>query len=458
MLNRQSLQVIQSGDDKEVYTKITDCALFMATGGYLEQANRLLTALWGYKLPHERDTWLPDTGFTVIWNAAGVYPAFIPFSLDDVDTIEKNMRGYIAKDKWAYQMPDTPWQALKGQDLWRKAIMTARLVKAAPAAPMDLHSIMTGEQGDMSSYMAKIEAYVKSVNVEASDAFPSAEGELEALVMLQKMVAEGYYPSDGLALGAELAARNGERGIAIQFAKLWAREAVQNPLSCNFPLLACSRHVAPLLLEGIVGGELGLSDGYVEAFLAEALTALDNRMAQGRTLVYGNLTWNELIQEISGEAIRMEGENVYDEAVCKSGWIGFKGANDAEIAHASEKLGIRLPEDYKDFLKITNGIRAFPLGNPPLLPVGQIDYLASVIEPYFFDIVLGVHTGQEQSLRLAVLISNYPDEQLVWLVPLNKEGTEWETWVYESWMPGSQIYPGFRFYIEDALSGMKNYE
>jgi hypothetical protein len=281
---------------------------------------------------------------------------------------------------------------------------------------------------------------------------------LEALETLKKMSAEGHNPSDGLALGAELAARNGQRETAIQFAKLWAREAVQNRGGCNFPVLACSRYVAPLLLEGVVGPELGLSDDFVEGFLSEVVTALDKRMASGRTLVYSSLGWKELILDISREAIRIEGTDVYNEAVCNSGWIGSKGADDLEIARATEKLSIQIPEDYTLFLKVSNGMLAFPLSNPPLLAVGQIDYLTNVIEPYFFEIILSLHNDLEENLRQAVLISKYPDEQLVWLMPVDKERTEWQTWFYASWMPGATVYPSFRFYIEDALAEMEAYK
>jgi hypothetical protein len=207
-------------------------------------------------MPHDRDTWLPDTTFMVLWDAAGSRPEIIPFSPANIDSIERNMRGYIATDRWGYKMPEGPWQGLKGQDLWRKAILTARMAKAAPVRRMDLNSILTEEAADTSNYMAKIGESLKSMNVEASDSYPSTEDELEALAMLKKMVAEGYNPSDGLAL-------------------------------------------------------LGLSDDFVKDFLTEVLTALDKRMAGGRTFVYSNLSWKELIENISREAIRIESTNVY---------------------------------------------------------------------------------------------------------------------------------------------------
>jgi len=458
MLSELSLRNIQSGDDKIVYTEVTKVALFMATGGYLKQANRLLSALWKYKLPHDRSTWLPDIAFTVLWNTVGSHPEVIPFPLDNIDSIERNMRGYIATDKWAYSMPELSWQELRGQDLWRKAIQTARLVKKDSAAAMDLTSLMAEQEGDMDALMAKVGQYIKSTSVEASDSFPSAYNEKEALAMLKKMVAEGFSPFDGLALGAELAARNGERDTAVQFARLWAQNAIQNPAGCNFPLLAASRHVAPMLLEGIVGPDLGLSADSVKEYSANVLTRLDERMTRGRSLVYGKLNWNQLIREISSEALRIEDEEVYGEDVRKSGWIGFEGAIAAEIATVEERLNINLPNDYKQFLETTNGMMPFPILNPPLVGVSQIRYLVDVVEPYFAEIIQNSYIREGDDLRHAVLISNYPDEQLVWLIPIDPEKPQWEMWFYAHWIPGVERFPSFRSYMEDALSRMQTYE
>ena len=63
MLTKQVFRTIQSHDQEEWYRKVTNVALFIATGGFLDEANRLLQALWKYNLPHDRNTWLPDQAF-----------------------------------------------------------------------------------------------------------------------------------------------------------------------------------------------------------------------------------------------------------------------------------------------------------------------------------------------------------------------------------------------------------
>jgi len=112
MLNKQTLQFIQAGADQEVYYTTTKVALYMAAGGYLVEADHILTALWAYKLPHSRDTWLPDIAFMVLWHSAGKHPDFVPFQLQAIDDIEKNIRGRIAMDRWGYKMSDKAWSYL----------------------------------------------------------------------------------------------------------------------------------------------------------------------------------------------------------------------------------------------------------------------------------------------------------------------------------------------------------
>ena len=414
MLTTHTLNTIQSGADEEVYCIVTDAALYLAAGGYLADANQVLTALWNYKLPHTRNTWLPDIAFTVLWHAAGKHPDFIPFELQEIDAIEKNMRGRIAMDRWGYKMPDKPWTELTGQDLLRKAYLTAALVK------------------------------------QEADVFPSAETELEALAMLTKMMQEGYYDEEGLALGAELAARNGQPDLAIRFAKRCVGKSLMRNRPPELCSIAASRHVAPLLLQKIVAPELELTDKVVQEYVAELLKVLESRLTQEQSLVYGHLSWKDLLQKLSD--------------VRQSGWLGYQGATEEEIRQVEEKLGITLPQDYRAFLAVTNGFMSTSLTDPALLPVAEIDYLQNVLDSFFFDIISDSHIELEddetfrENLSNAILISKFPDDQLVWLMPENNQKDRWKAWFYANWVPGEEPYPSFRAYIEAQLESISTYE
>jgi|GEM_PF-1204021 len=463
MLGKQTLDTIQAGSIEEIYPLVTNAALYMAAGGFLQEGNQLLSELWKYKLPHDRNTWLPDISFTVLWDAAGFRPEFIPFELQDMDEIERGMRAYIAIDRWSYSMPAMPWTELKGQDLLRKAFITAGMRKANDESPLSLDAILgmaaSENKDEGETYLDKIGKYMQSRSLQPSDQFPTKETELEALAMLEKLAIEDFPSDEGLALGAELAARHGEIDRSIHLIKKWGKLFL-NPLARpRIELLAGSRHVVPLLLKGVIADELELSEPIVTSFLSEATTMLDKRLVQGRSMAYGNLDWKTLLEQISNASISLDAE-MFEKDVIDAGWIGFQGAGSQNIGEAEKGLGLSLPEDYKSFLLVSNGIRSFPHCNPELAAVGEINYLKSIVDSDTygglcdFPINDTVHDTLESLLSRVILISRYPDEQMVWLIAPLKEGDLWETWFFAYWVPGERRYPGFRYFMEHQLTSI----
>lgn len=463
MLGKPTLDTIQSGSLEEIYPLVTNAALYMAMGGFLQQGNQLLSELWKYKLPHDRNTWLPDIAFTVLWDAAGFHPEFIPFELKDMYDIEREMRAYIATDRWAYSMPEKPWAELKGQDLLRKAFITAGMRKTDSVPPLSLDVLMSmataKKNEDGSTYLYRIGEYMASRSLQPSDQFPNKETELEALAMLEKLAAEDFNSYEGLTLGAELAARHGENDRSIRLIKKWGSLFLNPSIHPRHELLASSMHVAPLLLKGVIADELKLSESIVNSFLTEATTILDKRLVQGRSLSYGNLDWKKLLEEISKASIRLSPE-MFEKEVIDAGWIGFHSASSRDIEEAEKRLGLSLPEDYKGFLLASDGLRSFPRCNPDLLAVSGIDYIKNVVAPDTytglcdFPIDAIEPDTLESLLSRGIIISRYPDEQMVWLIAPCQEGGAWETWFFAYWVPGERRYPGFRYFIEHQLTSI----
>jgi len=463
MIGKHTLDTIQSGSLEEIYPSVTDAALYMAAGGFLQQGNQLLSELWKYKLPHDRNTWLPDIAFTVLWDAAGFRPEFIPFDLRNIDVIEREMRAYIATDRWAYKMPERPWNELKGQDLLRMAFITAGMVKENGESPLTLDVIMsmtaTEKVDDGSTYLDRIQKYMASLSLQPSDQFPHKDSELEALAMLEKLAAEDFSSDEGLALGAELAARHGEIESSIRLVKKWGSLFLNPSMRPRVELLAGSRHVAPLLLKGVIADELQLSEPTVNSFLMEATTILDNRLTRGQSLAYGNLDWKKLIEEISKASISLDAE-MFEKDVIDTGWIGVQGASTQKIQEAEKRLGLFLPEDYKSFLLISDGIRSFPHCNPELVAVKEIDYIKNLVDPDTYDGLCNFPINDievdtfESLLSRVILISRYPDEQMVWLIAPLEEGGAWETWFFAYWIPGEQRFLGFRYFMEHQLTSI----
>lgn len=265
MLNTDNLRTIEKGRRAHIYCKVTEIALFMATGGFLEEGNQLLQELWKFKRRHERDTWLADTAFTVLWSAAGAAPANVPFELGNIDEIERSMRNYIAIDKWAYEMPAMPWTSLSGVNLVRKAFITAGMFKNRAVPVQEDYEDVTDFMNDT----------LQAVNLQPEDEFPVAYKELLALEMIERLAEEEYDSDEAYALGAELAAKNDQPDTAIKLAKHWAKTPARPAL------IAAGRHVAPLLLQGVIAEELDLNKDNVNEYLEEAIIAM-NKSAMKR--------------------------------------------------------------------------------------------------------------------------------------------------------------------------------
>lgn len=56
-----------------------------------------------------------------------------------------------------------------------------------------------------------------------------------------------------------------------------------------------------------------------------------------------------------------------------SGWLGFPGAGEEEIAALEDRLGTRLPPSYRSFLRASNGFLQPGVIVPRLLATDEVD-------------------------------------------------------------------------------------
>lgn len=426
MLSKQTFRTIQSGKQDEWYNDVTNAALYIATGGFLIEANRLLKALWKYQLPHSRDTWLPDRSFETLWYVAGERPESVPFNLMNPDQLEIEHRVYCSGDSYVYKMPDVEWQQLTGKDAFRQASIFAQLI---------------------------------------NDELPGAEAELKSLQLLERSLGDkeqlaGYEICRAASLAAELAAKNEKQDIAIDMAKLWAVNYHDNWLSYSIPLMSCNRHVAPLLLKGVIAKELKLDEKLCKEFVNDAIDAMEGRINKGASLVYGELSWQEILEKLSALSIKTEPDMFTPEQKTNK-WIGKEPASVQAIEEAEKRLGLKLPDDYKEFLKVSNGFPEFPLVNPVLASAEEINFLVEAYKVYengILDITKDYPDEEKGTIgeyvERGIAISRFPAEQEVWLIP-SEDGNEWECWFFASWIPGEDRYKSFRHYIEAKIQQLE---
>jgi hypothetical protein len=191
-----------------------------------------------------------------------------------------------------------------------------------------------------------------------------------------------------------------------------------------------------------------------------------------------NFNWDSFLRRWSQEALTALGQDqstLPPEAIA-SGWLGYPGATDEQIAAAEARLGISLPPSYRNFLQVSNGwpqttpfiyriwsveeIDWFPArhqdwidaflerhGNEPIDPYNASAPAPSVPDRQYF--VYGAEQDCSQIrveyLHRALEISEKGDSAIYLLNPeiITKEG-EWEAWFFCDWLPGADRYPSFQ--------------
>jgi hypothetical protein len=151
--------------------------------------------------------------------------------------------------------------------------------------------------------------------------------------------------------------------------------------------------------------------------------------------------------------------------VLATGWLGYAGASNDQIAKAETRLGTILPPSYREFLKVTNGWRqATPIihklwsteeiewfsvrnqqwidaylrpGLPQLPSVGDKEYFTYGAEQNY-------QAVRAEYMQTALEISDTGDSAIYLLNPkvVTDEG-EWEAWFFANWLPGAYRYRSF---------------
>ena len=132
-----------------------------------------------------------------------------------------------------------------------------------------------------------------------------------------------------------------------------------------------------------------------------------------------------LFKQISQLAIKL-GDVAFTDEQIKSQWLGNAPATAAEIKLAEDRLGVELPQDYKDFLLVTNGFSAPNDIEPSFEPVNNIDFLKTV-DSDLIDIwseVELIEIGKE--LAKSIIVAGINEEQYFLLIPPDSVGEKWK--------------------------------
>jgi hypothetical protein len=413
------LQEIQSGDIDFIYIHITEKAIEWVSAGFIEEANTLLEQLWKFKIPHTRDVWLIDEALQVVWEINSKQPEEIPFKLKEISGIEQEnwQRNFypVWSSEYTNEFIKKSIDELKGKELFVKAIISG------------------GEQSENNSkILDAFKRYIEEDNPDNASYLTAA------------------------TCGALLAANQDQNQLTEYFIRHFGKAYLKRRITMYLSHLLRYRKTAKFLCEGILSDTLNIDSNLCKAETVEIIDALSKRMSNGRTLVYGNLTWSELLDTISKIAIEQK-TTEFSENILKNGTLTRPPASTTEIQAAENRLSITLPEVYKEFLLTSNGFESLSNASVTLSAADKVDYFRNV-DPQLIDIWSDRTADFDplfgEKFNNSIIIGGHHEEQQLLLV----QGAEnqWECWHFATWSPGETVYQDFRYYMEEQLQSLEN--
>lgn len=179
-------------------------------------------------------------------------------------------------------------------------------------------------------------------------------------------------------------------------------------------------------------------------------------MVQQINTEYSNLSWRQLLQKISDLALLQNDFKFSDEAIGNQ-YLGKPPASIDDILKTEDRLGIRLPEDYKEFLLTSNGFKCTSSIGVELFPVEELNFFVNTDRD---QVEVWADTMEDNDpifsakLRSSIIIGGYyGGEQQLLLIP--QTNGQWECWYFASWATGQTVYTNFRSYMEHEIGLLK---
>jgi len=164
----------------------------------------------------------------------------------------------------------------------------------------------------------------------------------------------------------------------------------------------------------------------------------------------------KILKDLFQKSLTTKDNNNFTTQQIQNNWIGNIPATQKEIEETESRLGINLPADYKEFLKIVNG---YPTYNDAVEPsfekISEIQYLRD-FEPV--TIQIWKETGNDdivKELKKSIVVAGKHEEQWFLLIPPIGENDRWKYWKFASWIPGEIEYKNLTEYFSATANGIE---
>lgn len=144
-----------------------------------------------------------------------------------------------------------------------------------------------------------------------------------------------------------------------------------------------------------------------------------------------------------------------NEEQARNQWIGICPATAYDLKSAERKIDQNLPEDYKAFLLLSNGLY-FDFDNlvywNSTLQIGRFrDHHTDIIQAWR-------ETGQTlvaDKLELSIMIGFDEMKRYFLLIPPVDKQSNWEYWTFSTWDPVERVYTSMEEMLEAEMEQMK---
>lgn len=179
-------------------------------------------------------------------------------------------------------------------------------------------------------------------------------------------------------------------------------------IDMNWELIMACRALTPFILSGSVASITGGTPENASRDSADIVSALETWSTKRSNLIAAttSLSYDEML-------IRLEPRKW-----ASDNSLRFSPATDAAIQSAEARLDVLLPEDYKAFLRVSDGMNSLPsLNLPGLRKVDELRWEdADGIGLDEFQVDLGRQSGEYERLERVLMVSEKDSEEMVWLV------------------------------------------
>ena len=164
----------------------------------------------------------------------------------------------------------------------------------------------------------------------------------------------------------------------------------------------------------------------------------------------------KILQDISKKALLLN-EMDFSEVQKTSKWLGKRPNTEGGIIAAEQRLGIHLPEDYRNFMQIVDGFAQYRGTGVAFLPISDVDFLHK-IDGEMIEAWQGDAPEDETILALknAVVIGQSDDKvQYFLLIPPFGKQQNWRYWLFAHWIPGAREFLNLETYFNEELVFLK---